>query len=175
MTDLPFLFALAAVLAADAGLDRDLGAAPAPGPGRAPWPAPRCSCRSPMPAMSDLLSRPKPVGLEWWLDQADEATVLGAPAARGRRASISGCSSRASRAARLPPALGPAGMAEQLQQAPRGGRAERHPGADAAAVRAAPSTTASRKFYALPQPALPDKPNRKGEEPAFYQRPGEEA
>ena len=32
-----------------------------------------------------------------------------------------------------------------------------------------------RKFYAMPQPALPDKPNRKGEEPAFYQRPGEEA
>lgn len=32
-----------------------------------------------------------------------------------------------------------------------------------------------RKFYAMPQPALPDKSYRKEDAPAFFQRPGEEA
>jgi hypothetical protein len=32
-----------------------------------------------------------------------------------------------------------------------------------------------RKFYAMPQPALPDKLYPKEEEPVLYQRSGEEA
>lgn len=34
--------------------------------------------------LSDLLSRPKPVALEWWLDKADEATVLGSQMQEGQ-------------------------------------------------------------------------------------------
>ena len=33
--------------------------------------------------LSDLLSRPKPVAMEWWLDQAEEATVLGSQMREG--------------------------------------------------------------------------------------------
>ena len=82
MTNLPFLFALAAVLAAMLA-------------SIAIW-APRallvragavaCAVLF-MPVayagLSDLLSRPKPVAMEWWLDQAEEATVLGSQMREG--------------------------------------------------------------------------------------------
>jgi hypothetical protein len=35
--------------------------------------------------LSDLLSRPKPISMEWWLAHADEATVLAAVPEEGRR------------------------------------------------------------------------------------------
>jgi hypothetical protein len=95
-------------------------------------------------AMSDLMSRPKPIDFEWWHQAEGEATVLSSQ------------------------------LREDLEKA----RAEAEKNGTPMMMRMPFERTydkRDRKFYAMPQPALPDKPNRKGEEPAFYQRPGEEA
>ena len=109
-------------------------------------------------AMVDLLSKPKPATFEWWLDQADEATVLGSSVAEDRAIylwlQLDGVSEP--RAYVLP---WDQRAAEQLQKAAREA-AERQ-----AAVRMRlpfEPTLDDRepRFYALPQPALPPKDGR---------------
>ena len=154
MKDIPYLFALAALIAACLGSiavwapRRLLVKASALGAfalfmplGFAGW--------------SDLLSRPKPVAFEWWLSKADEATVLAGTFREGQGIyvwlQLDGTDEP--RAYRLP---WDQRTAEQLQQAARA---------------AAEQQTALRmrmpfekslddrepRFYALPQPALPPK------------------
>ncbi len=124
-------------------------------------------------AMSDLMSRPKPIDFEWWHQAEGEATVLSSQLREGDGVylwlQISGAVEP--RSYRLP---WDRKLAEELEKA----RAEAEKNDTPMKMRMPFERTydkRDRKFYAMPQPALPDKPNRKGEEPAFYQRPGEEA
>ena len=124
-------------------------------------------------AMSDLMSRPKPIDFEWWHQAEGEATVLSSQLREGDGVylwlQISGAVEP--RSYRLP---WDRKLAEDLEKA----RAEAEKNGTPMMMRITFERTydkRDRKFYAMPQPALPDKPNRKGEEPAFYQRPGEEA
>ena len=124
-------------------------------------------------AMSDLMSRPKPIDFEWWHQAEGEATVLSSQLREGDGVylwlQISGAVEP--RSYRLP---WDRKLAEDLEKA----RAEAEKNGTPMKMRMPFERTydkRDRKFYAMPQPALPDKPNRKGEEPAFYQRPGEEA
>jgi hypothetical protein len=171
MTDLPFLFALAAVLAAvlasiavwaPRGLALKVGAL-------------ACAALF-MPVaylgLSDLLSRPKPVALEWWLGEADEATVLGSQMREGDSLyvwlQLDG--EREPRAYRLPWSQQ---MAQQLQQALE--KAQRD-GTEARMRLPFEPTLDNRepKFYAAPQPAMP--PKDYAQPPAqVYQQPGENA
>jgi hypothetical protein len=171
MTDLPFLFALAAVLAAvlasiavwaPRGLALKVGAL-------------ACAALF-MPVaylgLSDLLSRPKPVAMEWWLGEADEATVLGSQMREGDSLyvwlQLDG--EREPRAYRLPWSQQ---MAQQLQQALE--KAQRD-GTEARMRLPFEPTLDNRepKFYAAPQPAMP--PKDYAQPPAqVYQQPGENA
>jgi hypothetical protein len=124
-------------------------------------------------AMSDMMSRPKPIDFEWWHQAEGEATVLSSQLREGDGVylwlQISGAVEP--RSYRLP---WDRKLAEDLEKA----RAEAEKNGTPMKMRMPFERTydkRDRKFYAMPQPALPDKPNRKGEEPAFYQRPGEEA
>ena len=124
-------------------------------------------------AMSDLMSRPKPIDFEWWHQAEGEATVLSSQLREGDGVylwlQISGAVEP--RSYRLP---WDRKLAEELEKA----RAEAEKNGTPMKMRMPFERTydkRDRKFYAMPQPALPDKPNRKGEEPAFYQRRGEEA
>ncbi len=124
-------------------------------------------------AMSDLMSRPKPIDFEWWHQAEGEATVLSSQLREGDGVylwlQISGAVEP--RSYRLP---WDRKLAEDLEKA----RAEAEKNGTPMMMRMPFERTydkRDRKFYAMPQPALPDKPNRKGEEPALYQRPGEEA
>jgi hypothetical protein len=124
-------------------------------------------------AMSDLMSRPKPIDFEWWHQAEGEATVLSSQLREGDGVylwlQISGAVEP--RSYRLP---WDRKLAEELEKA----RAEAEKNGTPMKMRMPFERTydkRDRKFYAMPQPALPDKPSRKGEEPAFYQRPGEEA
>ncbi len=172
MTDVPQFFALAALLAA--------GLASV-----AIWAPRRLAARAgavglatlflPMAwaAMSDLMSRPKPVAFEWWHQAEDHATVLSSQLREGDGVylwlQIEGAVEP--RAYRLP---WDRKLAEELEKA----RAEAEKSGAPLVMRLPFERTydkRERKFYAMPQPALPDKPYRKDEAPAFYQRPGEEA
>jgi hypothetical protein len=171
MTDLPFLFALAAVLAAvlasiavwaPRGLALKVGAL-------------ACAALF-MPVaylgLSDLLSRPKPVAMEWWLGEADEATVLGSQMREGDSLyvwlQLDG--EREPRAYRLPWSQQ---MAQQLQQALE--KAQRD-GTEARMRLPFEPTLDNRepKFYAAPQPAMPPKDYAQPP-PQVYQQPGENA
>ena len=171
MSNLPFLFALAAVLAAMLA-------------SIAIW-APRgllvragalaCAVLF-MPVayagLSDLLSRPKPVAMEWWLDQAEEATVLGSQMREGDSLYLwlQLAGEAEPRAYRLPWSQQ---MAQQLQQALE--QAQRN-GTEARMRLPFEPTLDARapKFYAAPQPALP--PKDYAQPPAqVYEQPGENA
>jgi hypothetical protein len=124
-------------------------------------------------AMSDLMSRPKPVAFEWWHEAEDEATVLSSQLREGDGVylwlQISGAVEP--RSYRLP---WDRKVAEELEKA----RAEAEKNGMPLVMRLPFERTydkRERKFYAMPQPALPDKPYRKEEEPVLYQRSGEEA
>lgn len=171
MSDLPFLFAAATVMAATLATI-------------AVW-APRavhikagavvCAALF-MPlgylGFSDLLSRPKPVQLEWWLDQADRATVIGSQMHEGSGLylwlQVSG--SHEPRAYQLP---WDQKLAEELQAALE--EAERNGTAVQMRLPFEPSLDRREpKFYALPQPALP--PKDLTHPPAqMFQQPGESA
>ena len=125
-------------------------------------------CRLQRPAQP-----PQAGGLEWWLGQADEATVLGAQMREGREPlSLAAARGRA-RAARLPPALEPADGRSSCSR-----RSRRR---SATAPRRGCACRSSRrldrrepKFYAPPQPALP--PKDLAQPPAqVYEQPGENA
>ncbi len=103
----------------------------------------------------DLLSRPKPATLEWWLRRAEEATVLGSRTAEGDAIyvwlQLDGV--REPRAYALP---WNRDLAEQLQAARR--EAEQGRGELRLRLPFESSLEDRRpRFYALPQPALPPK------------------
>jgi len=122
-------------------------------------------------SMVDLLSRPKPVDLEWWL-HAEEATVLGSQIQENEAIHLW---------LQLPDVAEPRAYvlpwnrdtAERLQEARR---AAEQQGGD---VRMRLPFEASQddrepQFYAAPQPALPPKDYAEPE-PEFYQPPGRDA
>jgi hypothetical protein len=122
-------------------------------------------------SMVDLLSRPKPVDLEWWL-HAEEATVLGSQIQENQGIHLW---------LQLPDVAEPRAYvlpwnrdtAERLQQARRAAEKQ---GGD---VRMRLPFEASQddrepQFYAAPQPALPPKDYAEPE-PEFYQPPGRDA
>jgi hypothetical protein len=171
MSNLPFLFALAALLAAA------LASIAIWSPRRLEAKATALACAALfMPlayaGMSDLLSRPKPVGMEWWHDQAGEATVLGSQMREGESLFLwlQLAGEAEPRAYRLPWSQR---MAQELQQAQE--EAQRN-GTSARMRLPFEPTLDDRepKFYALPQPALP--PKDYAQPPAqVYQQPGENA
>jgi hypothetical protein len=116
-----------------------------------------------------LLSMPKPVDLEWWHAQAEEATVLGSSVREGAGIylwlQLDGVPEP--RAYVLPWSLQ---AAQQLQDALS--QAE----ADGTGVRLTmpfESSLDDREpmFYAMPQPAMPPKDNEGGG-PLVYRQPG---
>jgi hypothetical protein len=107
-------------------------------------------------AMADLMSRPKPVALEWWLKHAADATVLGNLLEEERRIylwlQLDGTAEP--RAYALP---WDRRLAEQLQKAER--EAQEKQTALRMRLPFEPSLDDREpRFYALPQPALPPKP-----------------
>lgn len=123
-------------------------------------------------SMVDLLSRPKPVDLEWWLSEAEEATVLGSQLQENQGIHLW---------LQLPDVAEPRAYvlpwnrdtAEQLQQAQR--EAEQQGGEVRMRLPFEPSLEDREpKFYAPPQPALPPK-DLTNPPPEFYQAPSREA
>lgn len=171
MTNLPFLFALAVILATL------LASFAIWAPRRLPVRLGALACAALfMPVayagLADLLSRPKPVALEWWRGQADEATVLGAKLHEpdSMYLWLQLASDPEPRAYRIPWSRD---MAEQLQQALE--QAEKQ--GTQARMRMPFEPTLDqreRKFYAPPQPAMPSKDLARP--PAqIYRQPGENA
>jgi hypothetical protein len=171
MTDVPQLFVVAAAVAATLGLisvwaPRRLvikGAAIA-----------TAALFLPLAYASlvQLLSRPKPVDLEWWLNDAAEAEVLASRLVedQGIYLWLQLVDVAEPRAYVLP---WDRTSAEQLQQALR--EAEQKGSGVQMRLPFEPSLDALEpKFYALPQPALPPK-DAIEPPPQFYQPPGRDA
>lgn len=123
-------------------------------------------------AMAGLLSRPKPVALEWWRAATADATVLAAQIREGDGIylwlQIEGMAEP--RAYVLP---WDRELAEELQEAMRS--AERDRAGLAMRLPFEPSLDDREpRFYALPQPAMPDK-DRTAPPPLHFQHPGQEA
>jgi hypothetical protein len=123
-------------------------------------------------AFADLLSRPKPVALEWWAAQAEEATVLGSSMREGQGIylwlQLAGFDEP--RAYVLPWSRE---LAEQLQKALA--EAEQNDTQVRMRLPFEPSwDDRTPKFYALPQPALPPK-DETPHNPEFYVGPSSEA
>ena len=123
-------------------------------------------------ALVDLLSKPKPVDLEWWQSEAAEAEVLASRLVEDEAIYLW---------LQLPDLAEPRayvlpwdrGSAEQLQQAMR--EAEQNGSGVHMRVPFEPSLEDREpKFYALPQPALPPK-DAVEPPPEFYQPPGRDA
>jgi hypothetical protein len=120
-------------------------------------------------SMVDLLSRPKPVDLEWWQTSAEEATVLGSQLQESRAIHLW---------LQLPGVPEPRAYvlpwsretAERLQQAQR--EAEQQGGDVRMRLPFEPSLDdLEPRFYAEPQPALPPKDHAE-QAPQFYEQPG---
>jgi hypothetical protein len=171
-TDLPILFALGALASAA------LASIAIWAPRRLPAKAAALACAAAFVPLGyqgfgDLMSRPKPVDLEWWLGQAEEATVV---ASRMREGSglylwleLDGVPEP--RAYRLP---WDRKTAEELQAALE--EAQRQ-GGGAVRMRLPFEPTLDRdepRFYALPQPAAPPK-DEAAPAPEIYQQPGQDA
>ena len=106
-------------------------------------------------AYAQLLSRPKPVGLEWWLAKAEDASVLGSSIRENQGIylwlQVEGVAEP--RAYMLP---WNRDLAEQLQTTLR--EAEGQQGDVRMRLPFEPSLDdGDPKFYAIPQPALPPK------------------
>jgi hypothetical protein len=104
---------------------------------------------------ASLLSKPKPVDLEWWLGGADEATVLSSSIQEevGIFLWLQLAEAAEPRAYVLP---WNRDLAEQLQEAAR--KAEEENGQLQMRMPFEPSLDELEpKFYAMPQPALPPK------------------
>lgn len=123
-------------------------------------------------SLADLLSRPKPVDLEWWQAGAEEATVLGSVLQEDQGIHLW---------LQLPDLAEPRGYvlpwsratAENLQAAQR--EAEQQGGDVRMRLPFEPSLDQREpKFYAPPQPALPPK-DHAGPGPQFFQPPGRDA
>jgi hypothetical protein len=106
--------------------------------------------------LTDLMSRPKPVSMEWWLAHAEEATVLAAVPEEGRHIflwlALEGVDEP--RAYVLPWSRE---AAQQLQDAQE--QAAEEGGEVRMRMPFEPSLDAQRMFYAEPQPAPPAKPD----------------
>jgi hypothetical protein len=123
-------------------------------------------------SLIDLLSRPKPVDLEWWLRHAAEATVLGSQVQENQGIHLW---------LQLTDVPEPRGyvlpwnrdMAERLQAAQR--EAEQQGGELRMRLPFEPSLEDREPmFYAQPQPALPPKDSVEPP-PELYQPPGRDA
>jgi hypothetical protein len=123
-------------------------------------------------SLLDLLSRPKPIDLEWYLSHAEEATVLGSQVEEDESIHLW---------LQLPDVAEPRAYvmpwnrdtAERLQQAQR--EAEQQGGDVRMRLPFEPSLDDREpQFYALPQPALPPKDYAEPK-PQFYQQPGRDA
>jgi hypothetical protein len=126
-------------------------------------------------SLVDLLSRPKPIDLEWWQAHAQEATVLGSQMQEGQGIYVW---------LQLPDVREPRGYvlpwnrttAEQLQQAQR--QAEQQPGGGGSVRMRLPFEPSlddrEPMFYAQPQPAPPPK-DMTSPPPKYYQPPGRDA
>ncbi len=122
-------------------------------------------------AMVELLSRPKPVSLEWWLNRSKEATVLGSVIKEGEGIYLwlQLAAAEQPRAYVLP---WNRALAEQLQKALA--EAEERRTQLRMRLPFEPSLDDREpKFYALPQPALPPKDVLPGA-PRYYEHPGAE-
>jgi hypothetical protein len=167
MTNLPYLFALAVVLASCLG-------------SIALWAPRRVAVKGTalftfalfvpvaFAGWSDLLSRPKPVGFEWLQSQAEEAHVLAGTAREGDGIfvwlQLDGTPEP--RAYRLP---WDRQQAEQLQNALR--EAESGNGDVRMRMPFEPSLDPREpRFYAAPQPALPPKPAQPSPAQRFAQQ-----
>ncbi len=106
-------------------------------------------------AFAQLLSQPKPISLEWWFRQADEATVLGSSIQEGEGIYLwlQFSTLDEPRAYRLP---WDRELAEQLQAALREAE-ENHSQLRMRGPFEPSLDDRDPKFYALPQPALPPK------------------
>jgi hypothetical protein len=123
-------------------------------------------------SLLDLLSRPKPIDLEWWQSNAAEATVLGSQLQEERSIHLW---------LQLPNVVEPRAYvlpwnrdtAERLQQAQR--EAQQQGGGVRMRLPFEPSLDDREpQFYAPPQPALPPK-DYADPKPEFYQPPGRDA
>lgn len=122
-------------------------------------------------AMAALLSRPKPVELEWWLESAREATVLGSTMREGEGIYLylQLDSSAEPRSYVMP---WNRQLAEELQQALQ--EAEENQSAVQMRLPFEPSyDDREPKFYALPQPAQPPKDGMPP--PEIYEHPEQAA
>ena len=173
MSDLPFLFAVAVLVAA--GLATIAVWAPRGLPTKL---AAVLGAAAFMPlgyaGFADLLSRPKPVGLEWWLAAAPEATVLGSQMSEGQGLYLwlQLAGEQEPRAYRMP---WDQALAQQLQAAQD--EAARQGGGAQVRMRLPFEPTLDRReplFYAPPQEALP--PKDLARPPAqVYVQPGQDA
>ena len=106
-------------------------------------------------ALADLLSKPKPVGLEWWNATAEEATVLGSTMREGEGIflwlQMNGVAEPRSYVMPWDQEL-----AQQLQDAMEQAQ-EQDSGVRMRLPFEESLDPDKPKFYALPQPALPDK------------------
>jgi hypothetical protein len=123
-------------------------------------------------SLTDLLSKPKPVDMEWWLSGAADAEVLASRLVEGEGIYLW---------LQLPDVAEPRAyvlpwsrdMAEELQQATR--EAAQEGGGVEMRLPFEPSLDQHEpKFYARPQPALPPK-DLVQPPPQFYQPPGRDA
>jgi hypothetical protein len=123
-------------------------------------------------SLVELLSKPKPVDLEWWVSDAAEAEVLASRLVEGEGIYLW---------LQLPDIVEPRAYvlpwdraaAEELQAAKR--EADEQGGGVQMRLPFEPSLDDREpKFYAQPQPALPPK-DLAGPPPAFYQQRGRDA
>jgi hypothetical protein len=124
-------------------------------------------------SLVDLLSRPKPIDLEWWQAHAKEATVLGSQMHEGEGIYLW---------LQLPDVAEPRGYvlpwsrqtAEQLQQARRD--AEQQQGGEVHMRMPFEPSLEKREpmFYAQPQPAPPPK-DLVDQPPQYFRPPGQDA
>ena len=121
-------------------------------------------------AMSELLSKPKPVALEWWQSAADEATVLGSTAKEnsGIFLWLQLDDVEEPRSYVLPWSRE---LAQQLQDAMEEAE-ERESGVRMRLPFERSLDDREPRFYALPQPALPPKDQLDG--PMIYEQPSTE-
>jgi hypothetical protein len=125
-------------------------------------------------SLADLLSRPKPIDLEWWQQHAAEATVLGAQLKEGQGIYLW---------LQLPAVAEPRSYvlpwdrkaAEQLEAAEREAAQQQGGGSVRMRLPFEPSLDDREPlFYAKPQPAPPPK-DLADQPPQIYQPPGRDA
>jgi hypothetical protein len=123
-------------------------------------------------SLSELMSTPKPVSLEWWLSRTNEATVLASSIREGKGIYLwlQLTNVEEPRAYVLP---WKKELAEDLQKAMR--EAESAESGVGVRLPFEPSLENQEpKFYALPQPAMPPK-DMTDPPPTYYKQPGVDA